>query len=78
MTDTITRPPIDAPIRQAIKDAFAIVPEGKTSAVLAIVDTNGARLHAAWKVNDTWKVGAVVGVPFGGKPEGYVCVEASW
>ena len=72
------RPPITEPIRQAIRDAFAIVPEGKSSALLAIVDTNGARLHVAWKVNDHWKVGAQVGIPFGGKVEGSVAIEAVW
>lgn len=78
VSDPFDRPPVSEPIRQAIRDAFAVVPEGKTSAVLAIVDTNGARLHAAWKVNDTWKVGAVVGVPLKGKPDGYIAVEAAW
>lgn len=76
--DPFGRPPIAEPIRNAIRDAFAEVPDGKSSAVLAIVDPNGARLHVAWKVNDTWKVGAVVGVPKGGKPFGYVTVEAVW
>lgn len=76
--DPFNRPPISEPIKAAIRDAFTVVPPGKTSAVLAIVDAHGARLHVAWKVNDTWKVGAVVGVPFGGKPEGYVAVEGSW
>lgn len=78
VSDPFDRPEISEPIRQAIREAFAIVPEGKSSAVLAIVDTHGARLHVAWKVNDTWKVGGVVGVPLGGKPYGSVAVEASW
>jgi hypothetical protein len=78
MSDPFNRPPISGPIKQAINDAFAAVPEGKTSALLGIVDANGARMHVAWKVNETWKVGAVVDVPFGGKPSGYVAVEASW
>lgn len=77
-SDPFGRPPIAQPIRDAIAHAFAEVPAGKSSAVLAIVDPHGARLHAAWKINDTWKVGAVVGVPFGSKPDGYVAVEAAW
>jgi len=72
------RPTVSEPIKQAIRDAFAVVPEGKSSALLAIVDTHGARLHVAWKINHTWKVGAQVGVPFNGKPDGYVAVEAAW
>ena len=79
MSEEITgRPTVSEPIKQAIRDAFAAVPPGRTSALLAIVDTHGARLHVALKINDTWKVGAQVGMPFGGKPDGYVGVEASW
>lgn len=76
--DPYDRPPITDPVRAAIRDAFAMVPEGKSSAVLAIVDAHGPRLHAAWKVNDTWRVGAVINVAFSGKASGYICVEASW
>jgi len=72
------RPTISEPIKQAIRDAFAVVPEGKSSALLAIVDPHGARLHVAWKINDTWKVGAQVGIPFSGRPDGYVGIEAAW
>jgi hypothetical protein len=72
------RPTIAEPIKQAIRDAFAVVPEGKSSALLAIVDTHGARLHVAWKVNQTWKVGGQVGIPFGGKAYGSVSIEAAW
>jgi len=79
-SDPFNRPPITGPIRQAIADAFAVVPEGKHSAILAIADlgTGEARLHVAWKVNETWRVGAQVGISKELKPDGYVAVEASW
>jgi hypothetical protein len=35
---TLERPPVTEPIKQAIRDAFAIVPEGKTTAIVAIYD----------------------------------------
>jgi len=76
--DALGRPPVTEPIKQAIRDAFAIVPPGKSSAVLAIVDSNGPRLHVAWKANDVWTVGGMVGVPLGKKPNGYIAVEAAW
>ena len=76
--DPFGRPAVSEPIRAAIRDAFAVVPEGKTSAILAIVDNNGARMHVAVKVNDNWKVGGALYVDKKGKPEGYVAVEASW
>jgi hypothetical protein len=78
--DPFNRPPITDPIRQKIRDAFAIVPEGKTGAVLAIadLDTGEARLHAAWKVGDKWTVGAQLGWAKGKKPSGYVGVEFVW
>lgn len=76
--DPFGRPAISEPIRAAIRDAFAVVPEGKTSAILGIVDTNGARVHIAVKVNNTWKVGGALTVSRDGKPDGYVAVEASW
>lgn len=79
-TDTISRPPISGSIKKAINDAFLIVPEGKNSAIVAIYDfeTKDARVHFAYKVNDTWKVGAQVGWTVNKKPMGYVGVEAAW
>lgn len=79
-TDAFGRPHITEPIKAAIRDAFAVVPEGKRSAVIAIYDLTSreGRLHVAWKVNDTWKVGAVVGIPHGQRPTGWVGIEASW
>ena len=82
--DTGARPPVTDQIKDAITNAFAIVPEGKSSALLAIVDMQGnARLHFAWRVTNEesrvqWKVGAVVGKPKGQKPNGFVGVEVAW
>jgi hypothetical protein len=79
MPETFGRPPITEPIKQAIRDAFAVVPDGKRGAMLAIADASGVRMHIAVKVNDTWKVGGAVRVPTdGSRPDGYVAVEASW
>ena len=77
--DPWNRPPISGPIRQAIRDAFAIVPPGKTSAILAIADlgTGEARLHVAWKIDDHWQVGGMIGISVDRKPEGYVGIEWS-
>jgi hypothetical protein len=72
------RPSISDAMKQKITDAFAIVPEGKTGALVAIVDEHGARLHVAHKINDHWKVGAAVGRPWSGGVEGYVGIEGSW
>ncbi len=78
--DLTQRPPVSEPIKQGIRDAFAIVPPGKTSALVAIYDFGNqeGRLHFAWKVNKTWKVGAVVGIPANKRPSGWVGIEASW
>ncbi len=78
--DSLGRPPITEPIKQAIRDAFAVVPPGKSSAVLAIYDvaSGEGRIHVAWKANDVWKVGAVVGYSKEKKFTGTVAVEASW
>lgn len=78
MIETPFRPSISDAMRQKVRDAFAVVPEGKTGALVAIVDANGARLHLAHKINDHWRVGGVVGRPWGGKFEGHVSVEAAW
>jgi hypothetical protein len=74
------RPYVSDSIKKAIKDAFLEIPEGKTSALLGIYDieTGEARLHFAWKANNTWKVGAQVGWTKDMKPIGYVGIEASW
>ena len=76
--DPFGRPPITPDIKQAIRDAFAIVPEGKSSAVLAIFDEHGGRLHMAWRVNSTWQVGAVLNVAVGGKSSGSAVVVGAW
>lgn len=76
--DPFNRPPITAPIKDAIRDAFAAVPAGKSSAVMALFDEHGARLHIAWRIDDTWQVGAVVGIPLHSQPYGSVFVQAAW
>lgn len=78
--DTISRPPITNLIRDRIRDEFAMVPEGKRSALIGIWDAQAeqARLHLAWKINSTWKVGAQVGWTKNHKPDGYVGIEAVW
>lgn len=84
MSDPFNRPPITEPIRQAIRDAFAVVPEGRSSAVIAIYDLESeeGRLHIAWKAHESdrwsWKVGAVVGIPVHRRPYGTVAVEVAW
>lgn len=80
VTDISNRPPVNGSIKAAITNAFAEVPEGKSSALLAIYDipTGQARLHVAWKANNVWKVGAQVGWSKDTKLTGYVGVEAAW
>jgi len=80
VTDITNRPPVSASIKDAIKTAFLDVPEGKNSALLAIydIDAEAVRLHFAWKVNNTWKVGSQVGWSLDNNIEGYVGVEAAW
>jgi hypothetical protein len=73
-----SRPPVTEPIKQAIRDAFLIVPPGRSSAVLAIADEHGARIHAAVKLGGHWEVGGQIGIPIDGKPSGWVGVLASW
>lgn len=72
------RPSISDAMKQKITDTFAIVPPGKTGALIAIVDEHGGRLHFAHKMGDHWKVGAAVGWTMGDKPRGYVGIEGSW
>lgn len=78
--DKSNRPPITDPIRESIKNAFNVVPEGKNSALIAIWDFDAelARLHFAWKVADNWKVGAQVGWSVRQHLQGYAGVEAAW
>lgn len=80
VTDRNTRQPITDSIKTAIRDSFAIVPEGKSTALVAIYDSEQkqARLHFAWKTNNTWKVGAQVGWSLHEKPTAIVAVEAAW
>jgi hypothetical protein len=77
-TDLTQRPSIPTSIKDKVKEAFIDVPEGKKGAFLGIWDfeANQARLHFAWKANDTWKVGAQIGWVNGQRPTGYVGVEA--
>lgn len=79
-TSPVSRPPVSEPIKNAIRDAFAIVPEGKKNAFLGIydIDTKKVRLHYAWKIDDMWKVGAQIGWSIHSKPTGFVGVEAAW
>lgn len=80
ITDTKNRPPITYPIRESIKNAFNIVPVGKSSALIAIwdIEAEKARLHYAWKINEIWKVGAQVGWSLNENLSGYAGVEAAW
>lgn len=77
---TRNRPLISEAIKDVIKDSFLTVPTDKTSAILGLYDMDSrmVRLHAAWKVNDIWKVGAQVGWAIGTRPIGYIGVEAAW
>ena len=80
--DPFNRPPITPDIKKAVAEAFSVVPPGKSSAFVGIVDQNGARVHLAWPVTKgagvSWQVGAVVNVPLKGKPDGWVGVVGSW
>lgn len=78
--DLSTRPPVTEPIKQAITDAFAIVPEGKSGALIAIYDVGqqAGRLHFASKRGEHWKVGAWVGMTKDKKVEGSVAIQATW
>lgn len=72
------RPPISELAKAQIREMFQVVPEGRRSAVVSIVDEHGARLHVASRLGEHWKVGGVVGVPWGERPSGSVAIEASW
>ena len=78
--DLVDRPPVSENGKSMIRDALAAIPKDKKSALVAIYDieTRNARLHYAWKINDTWKVGAQVGWTLHEKPTGFVSVEAAW
>jgi len=80
VTSLFGRPSITEFDKNAIRDAFAVVPDGKKSALLVIYDIEAkqGRLHYAWKVNDVWKVGAQVGWSLHEKPKGFIGIEASW
>lgn len=74
MSDLYPRTPISDAIKAKVVDAFRDVPAGKNGALLAIADEHGARLHLAFKIRESWAVGAAVGKPWDGKPEGFVAV----
>jgi hypothetical protein len=76
--DALGRPVIDGPIRDAIRNAFDSIPEGKKGALLLVADQDGVRLHVAARIGDHWKVAAGAGVTV---DKGYsygVSVEATW
>ena len=77
-TDSLGRAPIDHPIKQAISEAFKVVPPGKRGAMLVVSDESGTRMHLAAKLGDNWKVAGGGGVTWDLKPAGFVAVEASW
>jgi len=72
------RPPVTEPIKQAIRDAFAIVPPDRSGAIIAIADEHGARIHVAQKIGGNWQVGGQIGVPLHGSVSGQVFVTGSW
>lgn len=76
--DDTFRPPISEAMKAKIREAFALVPADRKGAVVVLADEHGTRLHVAHRFNDHWKVGGVVAVPWGEKPEGYVGIEGSW
>jgi hypothetical protein len=77
---TLERPPVTEPIKQAIRDAFAIVPEGKTTAIVAIYDIEGreGRIHIASKIGEHWRVGGWIGLAKEKRATGVVAIEAAW
>jgi hypothetical protein len=79
ITDITQRPAIAAEDKDKVRNAFLAVPDGKSSALIAIYDIGKkeTRLHAAFKVNEVWKVGAQVGYAKG-QISGFAAVQAAW
>lgn len=78
--DALGRPTISAQMKARINAEFAIVPEGKRSALLVIVDDTGvARAHLAARLGDSWKVAAGGGFAIREKkPVGFIGIMGSW
>lgn len=79
-TDALGRPVISAPLKAAIAEAFATIPDGKRGALLLRADTDGnAVFHVAAKINGHWKVAAGVATESGlRRPIGFVAVVGAW
>ena len=80
LEDITKRKSVDDIIKSRIRESFLIIPEGKKNALVAIWDFEEkmTRIHFAWKISNTWKVGSQVGWTIKRKPEGYVGIEAAW
>lgn len=69
---------IDQATKEAIRQATAEIPEGKTAALIVIADQHGSRVQFAKKIGENWKVANEVGKPWHGKIEGRVALVGSW
>jgi hypothetical protein len=84
MTTVIAEPgsPIrrfsDQKIGEAIDQALKLVPTGKSGAVVAYADMQGARLAVMARMGDAWSVVGVLEKPWKGQLAASAAVRFAW
>lgn len=71
--------PLTSAVRSEIERRTAeLVPPGKTSALLVLLDKNGVSSVLVHKINNNWTLDAEVKVKWGGDVTGSVVLNGSW
>ena len=76
--DAFGRTPIADAVKAQIAAAFTTIPDGKTGALLVLVDERGARAHLAARLGGQWKVAAGAGRTWDGDVSGSVAIAGAW
>lgn len=73
-------PPVDLQesLQRAIADAVASIPPGKTGALVALVNEQGANAAVVARLGSAWEVQVWVGKSWKGSAEYGAALRASW
>lgn len=72
------RQSIDNETKKLVAEVTNTIPPGKRAALVLIADEGGARVHAAARLGDTWKVAFGAGKAWRGPVSGRVGLVGSW
>lgn len=70
--------PITLDIKKSIEQAIAVIPDGKTLAVVAVATEKGLSSTLAYKIGDYWQIDAEVEKKWAGPVTGSVKVMFAW